>query len=74
MAIARALAADPPIILADEPTANLDVGNKRRIIELLARAKERGKTVVYTTHDRELAEIAEVRIVLRDGRVEGVER
>lgn len=74
VAIARALASDPPIILADEPTANLDVGNKRRIIELLARAKERGKTVVYTTHDRELAEIAEVRIVLRDGRVEGVER
>ena len=69
VAIARALAADPPIILADEPTANLDVANKRRIVELLRGAVGRGKTVVYSTHDPELARQADVIVRIVDGRI-----
>lgn len=70
VAVARALAADPPIILADEPTANLDTENKSRIIELLAEANKLGKTVLYTTHDPSLASKARRILRLRDGRLE----
>ncbi len=71
IAIARALAADPPIILADEPTANLDSENKMKVVELLKKAHEKGKTVIYTTHDPEVAEAAERILRMRDGRIEG---
>ena len=50
-AIARALVADPPVVLADEPTANLDERLSRRFLEYLKRIKEEGKTVVIATHD-----------------------
>ena len=69
VAIARALAADPPMILADEPTANLDTENKKRIIELLLEANRLGKTVVYATHDPDLASRADRIIRIRDGRI-----
>ncbi|MCE4599204.1 MAG: ABC transporter ATP-binding protein [Desulfurococcales archaeon] len=71
VAIARALAADPPIILADEPTANLDSENKMKVMELLKKANDRGKTILYTTHDLEVAELADRILRLRDGRIEG---
>jgi putative ABC transport system ATP-binding protein len=70
VALARALANDPPILLADEPTGNLDTSNGHHILELLQRIHgTRGTTLVLVTHDRELAAVAESRIVLRDGAV-----
>jgi len=70
VALARALANDPPIVLADEPTGNLDSANGRHILDLLrAIHQKRGTTIVLVTHDRELAAMADARLVLRDGRV-----
>src|SRR5205809_397319 len=70
VALARALANDPPIVLADEPTGNLDTANGRHIMELLRTIHDRrGTTIVLVTHDRELAGMADARLVLRDGRV-----
>ena len=70
VALARALANDPPIVLADEPTGNLDSANGRHILDLLrAIHQKRGTTIVLVTHDRELAALADARLVLRDGRV-----
>jgi len=67
VAIARALAGDPDLILADEPTANLDYSNKVKIVELLQRAKNLGKTVVFATHDVELARYGDRVIKIKDG-------
>jgi putative ABC transport system ATP-binding protein len=70
VALARALANDPPILLADEPTGNLDTTNGHHILELLQNIhRTRGTTLVLVTHDRELAAVAEARVVLRDGAV-----
>ena len=71
VAIARALANDPRVILADEPTGNLDSYNSRRIIELLKMLAEQGKTVVVVTHDRSIARVADVRLEMEDGRITG---
>jgi putative ABC transport system ATP-binding protein len=70
VAIARALADDPPIVLADEPTGNLDSATGRQVIDLLVSVnRNRGRTLVLVTHDRELAAFADEVIALRDGRV-----
>jgi putative ABC transport system ATP-binding protein len=70
VAIARALANDPRVLLADEPTGNLDSTNGRHILELLRNIhRVRGTTIVLVTHDTELAAIADARLMLRDGRV-----
>lgn len=69
VAIARALAADPSVILADEPTGNLDERNSREVMELLKKAnREFGKTIVLVTHDPEAAGYADSAIHLVDGR------
>jgi putative ABC transport system ATP-binding protein len=69
IAIARALANDPPLILADEPTGNLDSTNGRHILDLLLQMKRsRGATLVLVTHDAGIASLADVRLSLRDGR------
>jgi putative ABC transport system ATP-binding protein len=69
IAIARAFANDPRILLADEPTGNLDSANGRHIIELLKDVNERrGTTLVLATHDANLAGMAHERLALRDGR------
>jgi len=69
IAIARALANAPPIVLADEPTGNLDSGTGRIILDLLMNVRRtRGATLVLVTHDAELAALADTRLVLRDGR------
>ena len=72
VAIARALSNDPPIVLADEPTGNLDTANGRHIVDLLVGVnRTRGTTIVLVTHDAQLASLAEVRLVLSDGTVVG---
>jgi putative ABC transport system ATP-binding protein len=69
IAIARALANDPPIVLADEPTGNLDSATGRYIMDLLLSVRHtRRATLVLVTHDAELAALADTRLVLRDGR------
>jgi putative ABC transport system ATP-binding protein len=69
IAIARALANDPPIVLADEPTGNLDSTTGRHIMDLLLSVRRaRSSTLVLVTHDAELAALADTRLVLRDGR------
>jgi putative ABC transport system ATP-binding protein len=75
IALARAFAARPPILLADEPTGNLDGATGRRVLELLTglRARE-GTTLVLVTHDPAVAALAGRQIHLRDGRVERDER
>jgi ABC-type lipoprotein export system ATPase subunit len=69
VAIARALANDPPLLVADEPTGNLDSHSAAAVFELLARLTERGKTLIYVTHERALAARASVGIDLLDGRI-----
>jgi putative ABC transport system ATP-binding protein len=70
VAIARALAGDPSLILADEPTGNLDSRRSKEIVELLrAIARERGACVVLVTHDTDAASVADRRYTLRDGRL-----
>jgi putative ABC transport system ATP-binding protein len=70
VALARALANAPAIVLADEPTGNLDTATGRHILELLREIhRARGTTIILVTHDAELAAIADSRLVLRDGRV-----
>ena len=69
VAIARALANDPPLIVADEPTGNLDSHTAYLVFEILADLARQGKTVIYVTHDRELAARASHRLTLLDGRI-----
>ncbi len=69
IAIARALANDPPILLADEPTGNLDSTNGRHVVDLLVDVNRKRKTtIVMVTHDPELTERADVVLSMRDGR------
>ncbi len=72
VAIARALANDPAILLADEPTGNLDSTTGRQVIDLLFSVNRRqGRTLVLVTHDRDLAAMADEVIAMKDGRVQG---
>ena len=67
VAIARALAADPKLIVGDEPTGNLDTVTAANMFELFERLNEQGKTIVYVTHDPELAARAHRIVSIRDG-------
>jgi putative ABC transport system ATP-binding protein len=69
VAIARALVNDPSIILADEPTGNLDSRSSRDLMELLLRLHDEGATIVMVTHELALADYAERVIYLRDGQI-----
>ncbi|MGB8507646.1 MAG: ABC transporter ATP-binding protein [Pyrinomonadaceae bacterium] len=70
VAVARAFANEPSILLADEPTGNLDSRNGRHVFELMLELnRRRGTTLVLVTHEQELAKLADRRISLRDGRV-----
>src|SRR5215207_4893499 len=67
VAIARALAADPPLLIGDEPTGNLDTRTAAEMFELLERLNAEGSTILYVTHDRELAAKARRTVTIRDG-------
>jgi ABC-type lipoprotein export system ATPase subunit len=69
VAIARALANNPAVILADEPTGNLDSKTGRNIVELLSQLSHQGRTVIVVTHDRSIARLADKRMELEDGRI-----
>jgi putative ABC transport system ATP-binding protein len=73
VAIARALANDPSIVLADEPTANLDTVIGREIIDLIKRLnEEQGVTVISATHDLKMLDVSDRIVDIRDGLVERV--
>ena len=69
VAIARAIAQAPPIILADEPTGNLDDANEEIVVDLFQKLHEEGTTLVIVTHDPEVGEVAQRQIVLRSGKI-----
>ncbi len=70
VALARAFIVEPPIVMADEPTGNLDSVNGQKVLELLlTRNSEAGTTLVLVTHDPQVAALAHRKIVLRDGLV-----
>ncbi len=71
VAVARALANNPPVLIADEPTGNLDSHTAHAVFDMLAGLTLRGKTVVYVTHDRELAARAGAGVELLDGHIVG---
>ena len=69
VAVARALVHNPSFVLADEPTGNLDSENTASLMDLFTKLNEEGTTVILITHDLEVAESAQRKITLRDGRV-----
>jgi lipoprotein-releasing system ATP-binding protein len=72
VAVARSMVNDPALILADEPTGNLDPANSDIVSELLyAAAQKRGKTLIVVTHDEKAAARASVRLVLENGQLQG---
>jgi len=70
VAIARAMVTQPVIILADEPTGNLDYRNGLEILSLFQQLNREGRTILMITHDREVAEYAHRALLLRDGRID----
>ena len=73
VAIARALANDPDILLADEPTGNLDTATGEQILDLLADLHDRGKTILMVTHESDVADRASHQLHMKDGRVDRLE-
>jgi putative ABC transport system ATP-binding protein len=74
VAIARALVTDPEVLLADEPTGNLDTERSVEIMELLTELNKRGITIILVTHEAEMAAYARTIVHFRDGQVERIER
>ena len=74
VAVARALVNEPSLLLADEPTGNLDSRTGREILNLFHRLHEQGNTIIMVTHDREVANQAQRIIYIRDGEIEKDER
>ena len=69
VAVARALVSDPAVILADEPTGNLDSSSGAAVLELFVALHRAGRTIVMVTHDPDIARVADRRVALVDGRV-----
>jgi putative ABC transport system ATP-binding protein len=68
-AVARALANDPPILMADEPTGNLDEATRTSVLELFAKLKEDGRTIIVVTHERDISRYTDRQVTLIDGRL-----
>ena len=73
VAIARALAGGPHIILADEPTGNLDTATGKQIMKLLSELNDEGKTIIMVTHETHVSAFAQNRLYMKDGIIEGIE-
>ena len=73
VAIARSLANDPAVLLADEPTGNLDSATGRQIMELFEQLNAQGKTIIMVTHEQEVALYASTRLHMLDGRIDRIE-
>ena len=71
VAIARALINKPSVILADEPTGNLDSKTSKEIMNLLTELHQQGQTIVMVTHEDEIAEYAQRIIIMKDGEIVG---
>ncbi len=71
VAIARALVMDPQIILADEPTGNLDSATEAEIMDMLVKLNAEGRTIIMVTHERQVAKLAKRQIYMKDGVVAG---
>ncbi len=69
VAFARALANDPPLLLVDEPTGNLDANTSLKIVQMLQKLKDDGKTIIVATHDKRIIELADQKMYLEDGRL-----
>jgi putative ABC transport system ATP-binding protein len=69
VAVARALANDPAVLLADEPTGNLDSKTSVQIMQLFNELHEQGKTVILVTHEPDIAKFAKSQIVVKDGKI-----
>lgn len=74
VAVARALANDPPVLLADEPTGNLDSSTSDQIMALLDDLNKRGKTIIMVTHEHDIAAHAQHRLHMKDGVIDRIER
>lgn len=73
VAIARALANDPQVLLADEPTGNLDTATGVQILEMLVDLNAQGKTIIMVTHESHIAKHAKSRLYMKDGAIERIE-
>ncbi len=74
VAVARSLANDPPVLLADEPTGNLDTATSGQIMALLKELNQQGKTIIMVTHERDIAAHAQHHMHMRDGIVDRIVR
>lgn len=70
VAIARSLVNDPVLILADEPTGNLDTRTSFEIMDLFQELNEKGRTIVFVTHETDIAKLATRNVIFRDGRIQ----
>ena len=73
VAIARAMATDPVLLLADEPTGNLDSATSSEIMELLCEMNRNGKTIIMVTHEPDIAAYAKHRMIMKDGLIDRIE-
>lgn len=73
VAIARSLANDPEVLLADEPTGNLDSSTGEQIMDILCELNQSGKTIIMVTHEPEIANNAKYRMHMRDGRIDRID-
>jgi putative ABC transport system ATP-binding protein len=69
VAFARALANDPPLLLIDEPTGNLDTKTSMKILQILQKLEGEGKTVIVATHDEQIMQLADQKLCLEDGKL-----
>jgi putative ABC transport system ATP-binding protein len=72
VAFARALANDPPLLLVDEPTGNLDTKTSAKITQILKTLKDGGKTIITATHDEHISMLANQKLCLEDGKLENL--